>query len=110
MKRCSICKAEKPLGDFDTLPRGTYGRQSGCKECRKAYTRTEYQVIRTQWAKMPEPKVSLDEILWWAQHETLFNSYFKQWEEGGYLRKQKPKIRRKDTTQPYLASNLKVLP
>lgn len=35
-KRCSTCKKDKPLEDFNRFHAGTHGRQANCRECAHA--------------------------------------------------------------------------
>jgi hypothetical protein len=40
-KACNKCGAEKPLAAFGPKPRGKFGRESHCRECRRAYHRKQ---------------------------------------------------------------------
>jgi hypothetical protein len=46
-RRCTKCERIKPLEDFDKAPRGKYGHEARCKECKAAY----YQARR-----VPRPR------------------------------------------------------
>ena len=109
MKSCSLCKQKLSLKQFQTNAIGTFGRQSACKECRKKYVRTKYQVARTQYSKMQTPEMTLDELLWWLHHKTNFNLYHALWKKEGYPTSLRPRIRRIDTKKPYSLENLQVL-
>jgi hypothetical protein len=49
MKRCSICRSERPLSDFHLLKTGQFGRHSQCKVCRA----DEQRKTRERVAKSP---------------------------------------------------------
>ena len=50
MKKCSKCKEEKPLEEFNKCKSTKDGRQSICKECRKQYRENNKEKIR-EWNK-----------------------------------------------------------
>lgn len=43
MKRCTMCRAEKPLDAFHRARVGAGGRQARCKDCKSALARARYQ-------------------------------------------------------------------
>ena len=43
MKKCSKCKEEKPLEDFNKNKRSKDGRQSSCKECKREQNKQWYE-------------------------------------------------------------------
>lgn len=42
MKRCSFCKEERPLEEFHQNRKRPDGRQTVCRDCKKAYNRRYY--------------------------------------------------------------------
>lgn len=42
LKRCTMCKKEKPLKEFSKSKQGKFGRKSTCKACDSAYAASRY--------------------------------------------------------------------
>jgi hypothetical protein len=47
MKRCSLCKTEKPISSFHRWSRSKDGRRAQCKACKKMMDRDYYRAYES---------------------------------------------------------------
>jgi 5-methylcytosine-specific restriction endonuclease McrA len=71
VKRCYLCKESKPLSNYHKSKTGTYGVQSGCKDCNKK-TSTEWNRDNSEmhyssckkWSRKNPEKVREKDCMW----------------------------------------------
>lgn len=63
MKKCSVCKTEKPLDDFGGNKSRKDGKQNECRVCRRAAQKLSYALRRSNPRKRVTPAKGVKEYL-----------------------------------------------
>lgn len=120
-KTCKKCNQLKPSGDFSVAMRNKDGRSNTCKPCvvvrNTAYWRTPYgrisqifnvQKVNSRARGHESPAYSCAELYEWAITQGL-EAMCLVWAESGFDKDKTPSIDRKDVTQGYSLSNVRLV-
>lgn len=122
MKKCIICKVEKPLSEYTPRKDRPCGYDGRCKECnRKRSEKIRHtksglvsSMIRNQRKRCRErghemPTYTLDELKSWVFSQPNFEILFNEWVISGFNRWKKPSIDRIDEKISYNFSNIRLV-
>ena len=121
MKKCIICKVEKPLSEYTPRKDRPCGYDGRCKECnRKRGEKIRHSknglistIIRDQRKASKHrghtpPTYTLDELKNWVFSQPNFETLFNEWVASGFNRFKTPSIDRIDEKKGYNFDNIRL--
>lgn len=130
MKKCAICKVEKPLSEYTPRKDRPCGYYSRCKECDRKRS-AEYRkkggkllkhsknglvssIIKNQRKSCKirgheMPAYTLDELKNWVFSQPNFETLFNEWVASGFDKWKKPSIDRINDNLSYDFSNIRLV-
>lgn len=122
MKKCIICKVEKPLSEYTPRKDRPCGYDGRCKECNRKrgekirHTKSGLvsSMIRNQRKAciargQNMPTYTLDELKGWVFSQPNFETLFNEWVASGFDKWKKPSIDRIDEKLSYNFSNIRLV-
>lgn len=120
-KKCTKCKAPKPLSSFYKRKDRPSGYSSACKTCangvKEKYLKTRIGLIgriyHTQKNNSKKrghnpPEYTKQELIDWCMSQDVFHSMYFDWVKSGYSTMQKPSCDRTDDSKGYSLNRLQI--